>query len=110
MQALDVSEPQAFGPAARVVQHLLRHIDPGHPRIPPEMRKRQSGANADLENTLTWPVIGDANGIFPPGVKDRAEYNVVGAREQPVGPDRIVQVHHFALFIMDRTHTAAPSP
>ena len=90
-------ETQAFGPPSCLRQHLLRDIDAGDPRIPTEMGERQTGADANLQNPLARPIVGDAHRLLASGVKNRAEYNIVGAGKQPIGTDGIVQIHRIAL-------------
>ncbi len=72
-------EPQPLGAALGLLQHLGRNIDPGHPRIGPEMRQRQPGADTDFENALPRPIIGDPHRLLAPRVKHRAEKDVVRA-------------------------------
>ena len=67
MQTLDMGEPQALGPPPRLRQHLLRDVDAGNPQIRAEMGKRQAGADADLEDALARPIVGDAHRLFRPG-------------------------------------------
>jgi hypothetical protein len=73
------------------------------------VRERQPGADADLDNTLARPIVGDAHRLLPSRVKNRAEDDIVGAGKQPVGPDRIVQVHRLAL-LRDRKDRRDPPP
>ena len=72
------------------------------------MRQRQAGADADLENPLSRPIVGDAHGRLAPGVKHRAEDNVVRAGEQAIGADRVLQVHRVAFVIVNGP--ARPTP
>ena len=100
VQTLDMRKPQALGPTPRLRQHLLGDVDAGHSGILAEMGKRQPGTDADLEDMLARPIVGDAHRRLAPRVKNRAENDVVGAGKQPIGPDRIVQVHRLTLVIM----------
>src|SRR4029077_13866835 len=77
--------------------------DPGHSRIGPEMRQRQTGAHADFKNPLSRPIIGDAYGVLAPRVEYGAKDNIVRSGEQAVSPDRIVQLHRFTFIVIDRT-------
>src|SRR6516165_3390288 len=97
LQVLDVGEAQVFGSALSFCQHLGRDIDPGHSRIGPEMRQRQTGTNPNFENPLPRTIIRDAHGVLASGVEHRTKNKVVGAGKQAIGPDRIVQIHRLAL-------------
>ena len=93
MSAFDLLQPLALDPPARLRQHLGRHIDAGDLGIGAEIRQRQAGADADLENALARLAVGDAHRILAAGMKHRSENEIVGPREQAVGPQRILQLH-----------------
>src|ERR1700741_1605388 len=61
------------------------------------MGQRQAGADADFENPLPRPIIGDAHRLLASRMEDRSEDDVVRAGEQAVSPDGIVQIHRLAL-------------
>src|SRR6516162_6434571 len=103
MQTRNMGQAQTLGPALRLRQHLGRDVDPGHPGIRPEMRKRQTGADPDLEDPLPWPIIGDAYRVLAPRMEDRTKEEVVRTRKKAVGPDRVAQLHRFAFVVIDRT-------
>jgi len=88
-----MGKPKALGPPPRLRQHLLRNVDAGDPRIRTEVGQRQPGPDADLKDMLARPIVRNAHRLLSPRVKDRAENDVIGAGKQPIGPDRIVQVH-----------------
>ena len=67
------------------------------------MRQRQTGADTDFENPLSWAIICDAHGILATGMEHWSENEVIGAGKQAIGPDCIVQVHRLALVVIDRT-------
>ena len=62
-------------------------------RIGAEIRQRQAGADADFEDALARPVVGDAHRVLAAGMKDRTEHEIVGAGEQAIGSERVLQVH-----------------
>ncbi len=86
-ERLDLRQVLARDPPARPRQHLGRDVDAGHRGIGTEIRQRQAGADADLEDALARPVIGDADRILAAGMEHRAEDQIIGPREQAIGPD-----------------------
>ena len=96
-----MGEILARDPRLGLGQHLGRHVDTGNVRIRAEMRQRQTGADADFEDALPWPVVGDAHRFLAAGMKHRAEDDVVRPRNQPIGTDRIAKVHWIPLVAVD---------
>ena len=64
--------------------------------------KRQAGADADFEDALARPVVGDPHRRLAAGMKDRAENDVVGAGKQAIGADRVMQIHCVAFVMIHR--------
>ena len=93
MQPVDMRQRLALDPAPRLGQHLLRDIDAGHARIPPEIRQRQTGADAHFQDALTRALVDQAHRLLATGMKNRAENKIVRPGKQPIGPDRVAQVH-----------------
>src|SRR5262249_16775938 len=109
-QFLHVLEAESRDAVARLLQHLSRDVDPGHLGIGTEMRQGKTGADADFENALAGPRIRDPHRILAPGMENRSEYEIIGAREKSVGLDRILQIHSFSSVLAPQIRAYNPQP
>jgi hypothetical protein len=91
----------AFDPAARLGQHFFRDVDAGHARIVPEIGQGQAGPDPDFEDALSRPLVDEAHRLLAAGMKNRAENKIVRSGKQPIGPDRIAQVHRIFPVVID---------
>src|SRR5665213_3097233 len=109
MEAVDMREVFALDPSLGLGQHLGRHVDAGDVRIGPEMRQRQAGADADLEDALPRPVVGDAHGVLSARMEYRTEDEIVGAGYPPIGADRVAKIHQFVPVAVAPDHARVAS-
>ncbi len=70
------------------------------------MRQGQAGADADLEDALVRPVVGELDRRAASRMEDRPEDDIVGAREQAVGSEGIVQLQR----VLHRGADTGPEP
>ena len=83
-QAGDVGEALAPDPRQGALEHLGRGVDADDRGILPIERQRQAGADADVEDALVRPPVGEGDRVLPPGMEDRAFQHIVKGREAAI--------------------------